>query len=305
MKLIFMGTPAFAVPSLEAILAAGHEVTAVYTQPDRPSGRKMTVTPSPVKACATRYGIPVYQPETFRGGAQTPVLQSMAPDAIVVVAYGRLLPGAVLDIPRFGCINVHGSVLPRYRGAAPIQWAVARGERETGVTTMYMAPELDAGDIIYTEKTPIGDNDTAGDIHDRLMHVGADLLVRTLAYVESGLAPRIQQDASQATFAPMLRKEDARIDWAAPADAVCALVRGMYPWPVAYSDASGEMLKVYRVQTTGRRAAGEPGQVLTTAQGDIEVICGDGLTVKLLEVQGQGGRHMTAVDYARGHAIEL
>jgi len=298
-----MGTPAFAVPSLQAVLEAGHTVAAVFTQPDRPRGRGLTMTASPVKEFSYTHMIPVYQPETFKGGVQNGLLQSLTPECIVVVAYGRLLPKSVLDIPPLGCINVHASLLPQYRGAAPIQWAVARGETETGVTTMYMAPEMDAGDMIYRESTPIGEQDTAGDLHDRLMHMGARLLVRTLADIEAGIAPRIPQDHASVTLAPPLKREDARIDWMAPARAVCALVRGMCPWPGSYIESPGHMLKVFGAIPAGQASGGNPGQVIRTGPDGIEVLCGDGQTVLLTEVQGKGGRRMAAGEYVRGHAV--
>ena len=303
MNLVFMGTPDFAMPSLAAVLDAGQTVSVVFTQPDRPRGRGLATAVMPVKEYALTHMLDVLQPETFRGGAQDEILKKLAPDCIVVVAYGRILPRSVLSIPRYGCINVHASLLPKFRGAAPIQWAVARGERETGVTTMYMAPELDAGDMIYRESTPIGPADTAGDLHDRLMHMGARLLVKTLADIEAGTAPRIPQDGTLATFAPPLKKEDARIDWMASADAVCALVRGMCPWPGAYTGEQDNMLKVFGAVPAGHTVEGQPGQVVRTGPDGIEVCCGDGGTVLLTEVQGRGGRRMTAGAYVRGHAV--
>lgn len=303
-----MGTPDFSVASLSAVLEAGHAAAAVFSQPDRPRGRGLRVTPSPVSAFALSRGIPLYRPETFKGGAQDALLQSIAPDCVVVVVYGRILPRAVLGIPPLGCINVHASLLPRYRGAAPIQRAVAQGERETGVTTMYLSPEMDAGDMIYQESTPIGETDDAGTVHDRLMRMGAGLLVKTLADIERGTAPRIPQDHARATFAPKLKREDARIDWTRPAVAVSAFIRGMSPYPGAFCGLLGEgggetaSLKVFFASATGKSALGDPGRVAAVGPGGIEVCCGDGQTVLLTEVQGPGGRRMTAAAYMRGHA---
>lgn len=303
MKLIFMGTPAFAVPSLEAVLAAGHDVAAVFTQPDRPRGRGLVVLPSPVKECALQHGLTVCQPETFKDDAVTETIRALSPDCMAVVAYGRILPQRVLDIPKWGCVNVHGSLLPKYRGAAPIQWAVARGEQETGVTTMYLAREMDAGDMIYSERTRIEPTDTAGSVHDRLMHMGAALLVKTLADIENATAPRVAQDHDNATYAPLLRREDAAIDWSATATAVCAFVRGMIPWPVAFVTTPVGPLKVYEAAESGRRAPGAPGCVAGVSPEGIEVVCGDGQTVYLRRIQAVGGRQMAAKHYARGHQL--
>ena len=303
MKIVFMGTPDFAVPSLDAVLDAGHTVAAVFTRPDRPRGRGLQISASPVKTRACVRGLAVYQPESFKNGAQDAFIQRLEPDCIVVTAYGRILPKSLLDIPRYGCVNVHASLLPLYRGAAPIQWAVVRGERESGVTTMYMAPELDTGDIIYREATPIGDTDTAGSLHDRLMVMGARLLVRTLTDIEAGTAPRIPQDNTLASFAPTLKREDARVDWTAPAVAVSAFIRGMSPFPGAYAGAAGETLKVFFAMPAGRYTDGEPGSVVQTGSAGIEVLCGDGRAVLLTEVQAKGGRRMPAGDYARGHSV--
>ncbi|MDR3207192.1 MAG: methionyl-tRNA formyltransferase, partial [Oscillospiraceae bacterium] len=291
----------FAVPSLEALLAAGHEAAAVFTQPDRPRGRGLATVPSPVKVCALKHGLPLCQPETFKGGGPAETLRALAPDAIAVVAYGRILPRAVLDIPPLGCVNVHGSLLPKYRGAAPIQRAVMNGERETGVTTMHIAPALDTGDMIYRDIIPIAPEDTSGTVHDKLMRIGAALLVKTLADLAAGTAPRVPQEDGLATFAPMLTREEAYIDWTQPAQAVHARIRGLSPWPVAQTGPQDSPIKIFAARLTDRVANNPPGHVLGVAPPGVEVVCGDGRTLLLTEVQGKGGRRMPADAYARGH----
>jgi methionyl-tRNA formyltransferase len=296
-----MGTPAFAVPSLRALLADGHRVAGVFTQPDKPCGRGYAVAFSPVKELALTHGIPVFQPETFRAGAATETLRALAPDLIAVVAYGRILPRAALEIPPVGCINLHASLLPKYRGAAPIQWAVTNGEAETGVTTMHMAPALDSGDIIYAESLSIGPDETAAALQERLMVLGASLLSRTVRAFADGVAPRTPQNDAEASFAPLLCREDGRIDWRADARQVCCLVRGMQPWPLAHT--APEHWKIYAARETGRRKEGAPGTVVAVGPGGLEVLCGDGYTVLITELQAKGGRRMAAADYARGHAM--
>jgi methionyl-tRNA formyltransferase len=296
-----MGTPDFAVPSLRALLADGHRVAGVFTQPDRPRGRGHAVTFSPVKELAAAHGIPVFQPETFRDGAAAETLRALAPDLIAVVAYGRILPRSVLEIPPVGCVNLHASLLPKYRGAAPIQWAVVNGETETGVTTMHMAPSLDSGDIIYAESVSIGPDETAAALQERLMLLGASLLARTVRSLAEGAAPRTPQDDAGASFAPLLRREDGRIDWRAGARQVCCLVRGMQPWPLAR--AGREAWKIYAARETGRRGDGAPGDVVGVGPAGLEVLCGDGYTVLVTELQAGGSRRMAAADYARGHAV--
>jgi methionyl-tRNA formyltransferase len=296
-----MGTPAFAVPSLQALLADGHRVAGVFTQPDKPRGRGHAVAFPPVKELALTHGIPVFQPETFRDGAAAQTLRALAPDLIAVVAYGRILPRTALAIPPAGCINLHASLLPKYRGAAPIQWAVTNGETETGVTTMHMAPALDSGDIIYAASLPIGPDETAAALQERLMVLGASLLAKTVRALADGAAPRTPQNEAEASFAPLLRREDGRIDWRAGARRVCCLVRGMQPWPLART--APEDWKIYAARETGRRTEGAPGAVVAAGPEGLEVLCGDGYTVLITELQAQGGRRMAAADYARGHAV--
>ncbi|MDO5141985.1 MAG: methionyl-tRNA formyltransferase [Eubacteriales bacterium] len=299
MKIVFMGTPDFAVPSLQALLDAGHEVCAVYTQPDKPQGRKQVLTAPPVKALAVAHGIPVYQPRTLKDEAVQQQLRALAPTVIVVAAYGKLLPKAVLDIPPRGCINVHGSLLPRWRGAAPIQWSIIAGDATTGVTTMRMAEGLDTGDMLLTYETPIAPRETAGALFDRLAQAGAALLVETLDRLDE-ITP-IPQDDSKSCYAHMLDKTMAVIDWTQPAAAIDCLIRGLDPWPVALTTLDGKRLKIYAAAPVDGHGA--PGEVLESApKKGLIVACGDG-ALRLDEVQLVGGKRMQSADLLRGHAI--
>ena len=300
MRIVFMGTPDFAVPSLQALLDAGHEVCAVYTQPDKPKGRGYVLTPPPVKELALARGIPVLQPATLRTAEALESLRAFHPDAIVVVAYGKLLPPDVLAVPPLGCVNVHGSLLPKYRGAAPIQWAVLNGDAVSGVTTMYMAEGLDTGDVIFAEETPIGPDETAGELFDRLAAMGASLLVRTMAAIADGAAPRTPQPADGGTYASQLSKELARVDWSRTAAELHNLVRGLNPWPVAQPTFRGRQLKLFRVSLCGktRRA---PGSVWEEG-GRFFAACGAG-ALCLEEVEYQGGKRMRRSDFLRGHPL--
>lgn len=295
-----MGTPDFAVPSLQALIDAGHEICAVYTQPDKPKGRGYVMTPPPVKELAMRYELPVEQPSTLRTEEAFASLRAYAPELIVVVAYGKILPKNVLELPKLGCVNVHGSLLPKYRGAAPIQWAVLNGDEVSGVTTMFMAEGLDTGDVIFREETPIGPDETAGELFDRLAAMGADLLVRTVQAVGDGTAPRTPQPEDGGTYASQLSRELARIDWTRSAREIKNLVRGMNPWPVAQTVFRGKQMKVFRVSLCG---CGEkkPGTAWMQ-DGNFLVACGEG-AVCLEEVQYQGGKRMKGSDFLRGHAL--
>lgn len=299
MRIVFMGTPDFAVPCLSRLLADGHEIPGVFAQPDRPKGRGHKLAPPPVKELALARGIPVYQPEKLRDGAALELLRSLRPELAVVVAYGRILPKELLEVPPLGCINVHGSLLPKYRGAAPIQWSVLNGDEMGGVTTMYMAEGLDCGDMILQAGTPIGENETSGELFQRLSEMGADLLSETVRRVGAGDAPRILQNESQATTAPMLDKAMARIDFSKPARQVHKLICGMNPWPMAHTVMDGEPVKVHRSRLA--EGTGAPGTVLP-GKG-LTVACGEG-AVELLEIQGQGGKRMAAQDYLRGHPLK-
>ena len=301
MRIVFMGTPDFAVPSLQALIDAGHDVCAVYTQPDKPQGRKQILTAPPVKTLALEHDIPVFQPNTLKNEDEQARLRELAPEVIIVVAYGKLLPKAVLDIPPHGCINVHGSLLPRWRGAAPIQWAVIAGDEMTGVTTMQMAEGLDTGDMLLTYETKVGEKETAGELFDRLAQSGAELLTQTLVKLDE-ITPRPQDDA-QSCYAHMLDKQMAVIDWSKSAHEIDCLIRGLNPWPIALTTLSGERLKVFAAEKENGR--GEPGTVLEAdPKKGLTVACGEG-ALRLTEIQLVGGKRMKATDFLRGHAIEV
>ena len=301
MRIVFMGTPDFAVPSLQALIDAGHDVCAVYTQPDKPQGRKQILTAPPVKTLALEHDIPVFQPNTLKNEDEQARLRELAPEVIIVVAYGKLLPKAVLDIPPHGCINVHGSLLPRWRGAAPIQWAVIAGDEKAGVTTMQMAEGLDTGDMLLTYETKVGEKETAGELFDRLAQSGAELLIQTLVKLDE-ITPRPQDDA-QSCYAHMLDKQMAVIDWSESAHEIDCLIRGLNPWPIALTTLSGERLKVFAAEKAAGN--GEPGTVLEAdPKKGLTVACGEG-ALKLIEIQLVGGKRMKATDFLRGHVIEV
>ena len=299
MRIVFMGTPDFAVPCLERLLADGHQVAGVFTQPDKPKGRGHHLQPPPVKELALARGLPVYQPATLRDGQALETLRALAPQLAVVVAYGKILPPALLAVPPLGCINVHGSLLPRWRGAAPIQWSVLSGDQQAGVTTMYLAEGMDTGDMILRRSTPVGPQETSGQLYERLAELGAQLLGETVELIAQGRAPRTPQQEEEATYAPMLTKELAAIDFMKPAAQVHNLVRGMNPWPVAHTLLEGQPLKVYAARWA--KGSGAPGQVLES-RGRLVVACGQG-AVELLELQAQGKKRMAAADYLRGHPL--
>ena len=301
MRIVFMGTPDFAVPSLQALIDAGHDVCAVYTQPDKPQGRKQILTAPPVKTLALEHDIPVFQPNTLKNEDEQARLRELAPEVIIVVAYGKLLPKAVLDIPPHGCINVHGSLLPRWRGAAPIQWAVIAGDEMAGVTTMQMAEGLDTGDMLLTYETKVGEKETAGELFDRLAQSGAELLTQTLVKLDE-ITPRPQDDA-QSCYAHMLYKQMAVIDWSKSAHEIDCLIRGLNPWPIALTSLAGERLKVFAAEKAAGN--GEPGTVLEAdPKKGLTVACGEG-ALKLIEIQLVGGKRMKATDFLRGHVIEV
>ncbi len=301
MRIVFMGTPDFAVPSLQALIDAGHDVCAVYTQPDKPQGRKQILTAPPVKTLALEHDIPVFQPNTLKNEDEQARLRELAPEVIIVVAYGKLLPKAVLDIPPHGCINVHGSLLPRWRGAAPIQWAVIAGDEMAGVTTMQMAEGLDTGDMLLTYETKVGEKETAGELFDRLAQSGAELLTQTLVKLDE-IEPRPQDDA-KSCYAHMLDKQMAVIDWSKSAHEIDCLIRGLNPWPIALTTLSGERLKVFAAEKAAGN--GEPGTVLEAdPKKGLTVACGEG-ALGLTEIQLVGGKRMKATDFLRGHAIEV
>ena len=301
MRIVFMGTPDIAATCLKKILDDGFEVVGVYTQPDRPKGRGMKLVASPVKEVALAAGIPVYQPENFREEETVEQLRALKPDICAVVAYGRILPQKVLDVPTFGCINIHASLLPKYRGSAPYQWAVLDGLQETGVTAMYLCREMDAGDIIDVSKTPIGENETAGELLDRLAVLGAELLSKTLSRFEKeGKLPAVPQNPDGVCYAPMLDKSMCPIDWNQTAVQVHNHVRGLHPWPVATFVLQGKTFKVHDTRVVS--GSGTPGQILGLTKTGLVVACGEG-AVEITSLQAEGGKRMAAPDYFRGHPL--
>ena len=297
-----MGTPDIAATCLKKLLADGFDVVGVYSQPDRPKGRGMKMVFSPVKEVAVAHSIPVFQPENFREEETVEQLRALRPDAIAVVAYGRILPQKVLDIPTKGCVNIHASLLPAYRGSAPYQWAVLDGLPETGVTAQYMALKMDAGDVIDIAKTPIGPDETAGELLDRLAVLGADLLSKTMARIAAGDVSATPQDEKEVTYAPMLDKSMCPIDWNKTAQQVHNHVRGLHPWPVATAELGGTKFKIHA--TTIVEGSGKPGQILSLSKTGLIVACGEG-AVEIRSLQAEGGKRMAAPDYFRGHPLEI
>ena len=305
MRIVFMGTPDFAACSLQKLIDEGYPVAGVFCQPDRPKNRGHKLMPCPVKETALAAGLPVYQPEKLRDGTALSILKDLAPDIIVVVAYGRILPDDILALPKYGCVNVHGSLLPKYRGSAPIQRAVLNGEPITGVTTMYLASEMDAGDMIYTAETAIGSRETSGELFQRLAPMGAELLIKTLRAIEDGTAPRIPQIAGQATFAPPLKKEEAPIDWTLDPEMILPHIYGMQPWPCATAELGGTAFKIFAAEAEERRTGKAPGTVLSAGKRGIEVACGGGGVLRVTELQAAGGKRMAAGAYLMGHPMEV
>lgn len=300
MKLIFMGTPDFAVPCLESLLQAGHEVAAVFTQPDKPRGRKQELTPPEVKVCALKHLLTVYQPKTLRDGEAMKIIKEIQPDCIVVVAYGKILPKEILDFPRYGCINIHASLLPQYRGSAPIQWAVINGEKETGVTIMQMDEGVDTGDMLCQRSIPIALDDTAESMFDKLSVLGGEMIVKALEMLEQGELSPVRQDEAKASHAPMLNKDIAVIDWYKSAREVHNLVRGLYSWPIAQTTLHGKKLKIYR--TALGKGHGEPGSVVSVSP--LTIACGDG-AIEIKELQLEGKKRMDAKTFLIGHPLKL
>ncbi|MCI8624149.1 MAG: methionyl-tRNA formyltransferase [Provencibacterium sp.] len=300
MKLVFMGTPQFAVPVLQRLLEDGHEVAAVYTQPDKPVGRGLRFAPPPVKQLALEKGLPVRQPVKLRDGTVAAELRAIAPDLCIVVAYGRILPPAILEAPSLGCVNLHASLLPKYRGAAPIQWSVLRGETVTGVTSMFMAEGLDTGDIILQLETPIGPDETAPALSERLSALGAECVSRTLRLFEAGQVTRVPQEEASATLAPILRKEMGEMDFRRPAGELHNQVRGLAGWPAAYACFGGKRLKVHESRLWEK--SGKPGEVLE-AGGHLVVACGEG-ALELCLVQPEGKQRMSGGAFMNGYRLK-
>ena len=306
MRILFMGTPDFAVPSLQALLDAGHDICGVFTQPDKPKNRGMKLQPPPVKVLAQEHEIPVYQPTSVKDGAALEIIQELAPELIVVAAYGRILPNSILEYPAKGCINVHSSLLPKFRGAAPIHWAVVSGETETGVTIMHMAQELDAGDIIDQIRTPIDPDESVESVHDRLAELGGKILVEVVEKIANGTATRTPQDSAQATYAPMLSRELSNIDWTQSAKAIHDKIRGLSPWPAASTNIiSDTTIKIFGSVDLGETTSAAAGTILAAGKQGIDVACGDGKVLRITQLQAPGGKRMAAADYLRGHPITV
>ena len=305
MRVVFMGTPDIAATCLKRILADGFDVVGVYTQPDRPKGRGMKMVYSPVKEVALSNALPVFQPENFREDATVEQLRQLQPDVVAVVAYGRILPQRVLDIPNCGCINIHASLLPQYRGSAPYQWAVLNGQKETGVSAQHMVWEMDAGDVIDAAKTPIGENETAGELLDRLAVLGAELLSGVLGRVQAGVdCSGCPQDPDRVSYAPMLDKTMCPIDWSKTAQQVHDHVRGLHPWPVATAEISGTKFKIHSTVIVPGKTGAQPGTVLGLTKTGLQIACGEG-AVEIRSLQAEGGKRMAAPDYFRGHPLEV
>ena len=301
MRVVFMGTPDIAANCLKQIIADGFQVVGVYTQPDRPKGRGMKMVFSPVKEVALANNIPVFQPENFRADEDVAALAELKPDVVAVVAYGRILPQRVLDIPKLGCVNIHASLLPLYRGSAPYQWAVLDGLTETGVTAQHMALKMDAGDIIDVAKTPIGENETAGQLLDKLAVLGADLLSCVLTRFEKGDVAGTPQNEADVSFAPMLDKSMCPIDWNKTAQQVHNHVRGLHPWPVATMELKGQKFKVHETKIVDGK--GVSGEILGLTKTGLVIACAEG-AVEITSLQAEGGKRMAAPDYFRGHPLD-
>lgn len=302
MRIVFMGTPDYSVKTLEALIAAKHDIVGVFAQPDKPVGRKHILTAPPVKVCAENHGIPVYQPNTLKNGEAADIIKRLSPDIIVVVAYGKILPQEILDIPKYGCINGHASLLPRYRGASPIQWCIVCGETETGVTVMQMDSGMDTGDILKTEKTEIGGEETADELFERLSVISAQLTVRTLDDIENGTVIPVKQDEEKATYAPIIKKEMALIDFKnMTEDEVHNAVRGYYSWPCAYFFFDNKRIKIIKAVCAGK-SGNTPGTVVKS-NDELVIACKDGGLISLLTVQPEGSKPMSAKQMLCGRPI--
>ena len=303
MRILFMGTPDFAVASLSALLNAGHQICGVFTQPDKPKNRGMRLQTSPVKEFSIAHNIPVFQPAKMKDGEAMGYVRTLEPELIVVAAYGRILPPDILDYPTHGCINVHSSLLPKYRGAAPINWAILNGDRTTGVTIMHMAPELDAGDIILQRETPIGPDETAPELFARLSELGGELLLEAVDLLARNEAPRTPQKGELATYAPMLGRELSPIDWSKAAQVLHNQVRGLLPWPCATADFGGIRCKVFKTDIVCGSADSAPGTIVEAGKTGITVSCGDKTLLRVKELQPDGKKRMAAADFLRGHPL--
>lgn len=301
MRIVFMGTPEFAVPSLKALAESGDEVAALVAQPDKPKGRGLKPAPPPTKIVAEQFGIPVLQPSGIRTEEFLNELAALNPDLICVAAYGKILPKAVLELPRFGCLNVHASLLPKYRGAAPVNWAIVRGEKVTGITIMQMDEGMDTGDILLKREMPIDYDDTGETLTEKLSLAGAELLLQAIAELKKGYLQPLKQDETAATYAPMLKKEDGRVDWSKPAGEIRNQIRGMLPWPGAYTYSNEKMIKIYKAAVA--EGEGKQGEVIDAPQGVLRVMTGEG-ALDILELQLEGGKRLDAKAFLSGRRIE-
>lgn len=305
MRVVFMGTPDFAEASLKRLLEERFDVVGVFTQPDKPQNRGMKLVAPPVKVLAESAGIPVFQPASMRTGEAMEILRALQPDILAVVAYGKILPAEMLSLPQFGAVNVHGSLLPKYRGAAPIQWAVLNGDETTGVSTMFLSEGMDEGDVIFSQETAIGEQETAGELFDRLAVMGGDLLVKTLRAIEAGTAPRTPQDHSQATYTRQLNKDICPIDWTKSPRQIVKHVCGLSPWPVATASLQGIDFKIHRAEIGEGSTSAVPGTVVAAGKEGISVACGSGGIVVIKELQVAGKKRMAAADYLLGHPMQV
>ena len=305
MRVVFMGTPDFAEASLKRLLEERFDVVGVFTQPDKPQNRGMKLVAPPVKVLAESAGIPVFQPASMRTGEAMEILRALQPDILAVVAYGKILPAEMLSLPQFGAVNVHGSLLPKYRGAAPIQWAVLNGDETTGVSTMFLSEGMDEGDVIFSQETEIGEQETAGELFDRLAVMGGDLLVKTLRAIEAGTAPRTPQDHSQATYTRQLNKDICPIDWTKSPRQIVKHVCGLSPWPVATASLQGIDFKIHRAEIGEGSTSAVPGTVVAAGKEGISVACGSGGIVVIKELQVAGKKRMAAANYLLGHPMQV
>ncbi len=303
MRIVFMGTPDYSVKTLEALFNSEHELCAVFAQPDKPVGRKQILTPPPTKTFALEHGIPIFQPASLKNGEALEILKQINPDVIVVVAYGKILPADILKLPRFGCINGHASLLPRHRGASPIQWSIVCGDKVTGVTTMLMDEGMDTGDILQVAKTDIGENETAEELFDRLSIISAELMLKTLDGVQNATITPIKQNNAEATYAPIIKKEMAHIDFSKSAAEICNLVRGFYSWPCAFFLMQGKRIKVIKAAPYNAKSDAF-GRVIEN-DGRLVVSCGENTAVELLEIQPEGSKPMSASQMLCGHKIPI
>ncbi|MCR5148390.1 MAG: methionyl-tRNA formyltransferase [Eubacterium sp.] len=302
MKILYMGTPEFAVNALKSIIDAGYNVIGCYTQPDKSQGRSKKLVPSPVKEAALEAGVPIFQPVKLREEENVSAIREMNPDIIVVAAYGQILPKSILDIPKYGCVNIHASLLPKYRGAAPIEWSVINGEKETGVTTMFMAEGLDTGDMIEKSVTAIGEKETAEELRKRLAEMGAELIISTISKLITGEFDRIPQDDSKSNYAVRLSKEMGRVNWALPAENIERLIRGLQPWPVVYTELNQKSLKIYEADVVND-INGTPGEIVEVGKKYFTVACGEG-GLRILKVQPEGKKMMDTVAFLNGNKLE-